>query len=38
MGVEDIVNFAINYVSAIEFKFYDCEVVPEETGNIFDRG
>ena len=35
--VEDIVNFAINYVSAIEFKFYDCEVVPEETGNIFDN-
>lgn len=24
------------YYSAIEFKFYDCEIVPEETGNIFN--
>ena len=24
------------YFSAIEFKFYDCEIVPEETGNIFN--
>lgn len=31
-----IVEMALNYVSAIEFKFYDCEFVPEETGGIFD--
>lgn len=31
-----IVEIALNYASAIEFKFYDCEIVPEETGNIFD--
>jgi hypothetical protein len=24
-------------LSAIEFKFFDCEIVPEETGNIFDN-
>lgn len=24
------------YFSAIEFRFYDCEIVPEETGNIFN--
>ena len=24
------------YHSAIEFRFYDCEIVPEETGNIFN--
>ncbi len=24
------------YYSAIEFRFYDCEIVPEETGNIFN--
>ena len=24
------------YYSVIEFRFYDCEIVPEETGNIFD--
>lgn len=24
------------YYSVIEFKFYDCEIVPEETGNIFN--
>lgn len=23
------------YYSVIEFRFYDCEIVPEETGNIF---
>lgn len=31
-----IVMMALNYVSAIEFKFYDCEIVPEETGGVFD--
>ena len=25
------------YYSVIEFKFFDCEIVPEETGNIFDN-
>ena len=25
------------HYSVIEFKFYDCEIVPEETGNIFDN-
>ena len=25
------------HYSMIEFKFYDCEIVPEETGNIFDN-
>lgn len=24
------------YYSAVEFRFYDCEIVPEETGNIFN--
>ena len=24
------------YYSAVEFKFFDCEIVPEETGNIFN--
>lgn len=24
------------YCSVIEFRFYDCEIVPEETGNIFN--
>lgn len=32
-----ITEMALNYVSAIEFKFYDCEIVPEETGGIFDN-
>lgn len=25
------------YYSVIEFRFFDCEIVPEETGNIFDN-
>ena len=25
------------YYSVIEFRFYDCEIVPEETGNIFSN-
>lgn len=32
-----ITEMALNYVSAVEFKFYDCEIVPEETGSIFDN-
>lgn len=31
-----IVELALQYVSAIEFKFYDCEIVPDETGGIFE--
>jgi len=31
-----IAEFALNYVSAIEFKFFDCEIVPNETGGLFD--
>lgn len=31
-----ITEVALNYVSAVEFKFFDCEIVPEETGSIFD--
>ena len=31
-----IAEVALNYVSAVEFKFFDCEIVPEETGSIFD--
>jgi hypothetical protein len=32
-----LVEMALNYVSAIEFKFYDCEFIPEETGGIFEN-
>ena len=28
---------ALNYMSVIEFKFFDCEIVPSETGNLFDN-
>lgn len=34
--ISTILEVALNYVSVIEFKFYDCEIVPEETGGIFD--
>ena len=34
--VKKITEIALNCVSAIEFKFFDCEIVPEETGGIFD--
>lgn len=34
-ATEYIIELALNYVSVVEFKFYDCEIVPEETGNIF---
>ena len=32
-----ITEIALNSLSAVEFKFYDCEIVPEETGSIFDN-
>ena len=35
-GLAAIVELALNYVSVVEFKFYDCEIVPDETGGIFD--
>lgn len=31
-----IVELTDMYYSVIEFRFYDCEIVPEETGNIFN--
>lgn len=31
-----IIELKEMYYSVIEFKFYDCEIVPEETGNIFN--
>ena len=31
-----ILEFTDVYYSVIEFRFYDCEIVPEETGNIFN--
>lgn len=31
-----ITEIAINCVSAVEFKFFDCEIVPGETGSIFE--
>jgi hypothetical protein len=31
-----IIELTDMYYSVIEFKFYDCEIVPEETGNIFN--
>ena len=34
--VKKITEIALNSLSAIEFKFFDCEIVPEETGGIFD--
>ena len=36
MPSSNILKFALNYISAIEFKFFDCEIVPTETGNVFD--
>lgn len=32
-----ITELALNYMSAVEFKFFDCEIVPEETGSIFEN-
>ena len=34
--VKKITEIALNSLSAIEFKFFDCEIVPEETGGLFD--
>jgi hypothetical protein len=31
-----IIELTDMYHSVIEFRFYDCEIVPEETGNIFN--
>ena len=31
-----IIELADMYYGVIEFRFYDCEIVPEETGNIFN--
>ena len=36
-GVDNrILELRNMYYGVIEFKFYDCEIVPEETGNIFN--
>lgn len=35
--LSNIVQVALNSLSVIEFKFYDCEIVPEETGSIFEN-
>ena len=35
-STDRIVELRDMYFSTIEFKFYDCEIVPEETGNIFN--
>ena len=35
--ISNIALMAINYLSAIEFKFFDCEIIPEETGGLFDN-
>ena len=32
----EIIELALNHLSVVEFKFFDCEIIPEETGNIFD--
>lgn len=32
-----IIELVDMYYSVIEFRFYDCEIVPEETGNIFNN-
>ena len=31
-----ILEVAYNYLSVVEFKFFDCEIDPEETGGIFE--
>lgn len=35
-STDRIVELRDMYFSVIEFRFYDCEIVPEETGNIFN--
>ena len=32
-----IIELALNYLSVIEFKFFDCEILPDDTGNIFNN-
>jgi hypothetical protein len=36
-NIPKIVEVALNTMSAVEFKFFGCEIVPEETGSIFDN-
>ena len=36
-NIPKIIEIALNSLSAIEFKFFGCEIVPEETGSIFDN-
>lgn len=36
-NISKIVEVALNTMSAIEFKFFGCEIIPEETGSIFDN-
>lgn len=35
-ALDYIVEMALNYLSVVEFKFYDCEIDPDDTGNIFN--
>ena len=37
VSVNKVLELTDMYHSVIEFRFYDCEIVPEETGNIFDN-
>ena len=37
MTYNRILELTDMYYSVIEFRFFDCEIVPEETGNIFDN-
>lgn len=36
-NIPKIVEVALNTMSAIEFKFFGCEIIPEETGSIFEN-
>lgn len=36
MSYNKILELTDMYYSVIEFRFFDCEIVPEETGNIFN--
>ena len=36
-NIPKIVEIALNTMSAVEFKFFGCEIIPEETGSIFDN-
>ena len=37
LNIPKIVEVALNSMSAIEFKFFGCEIIPEETGSIFEN-